>query len=218
MVLTCHKLRSMVEPCGTFKVVKGLGFYFFFGMFFCFSVWLAFPCVFHCFSFIFLTCPLFSVGFPWFSLFFHWFYFISSFFRCFPLVFLGFPCFFPLFCLHFPHFPLVFHLVFVSCLCSSIGFASFRYVFIGFIAFSSFLCAFLTLVFFHVFLLLVFSIGFLVLYCILLTVLLFLPWMCFIGFPVSLVVLHLPVYCGFFLHWFLFIVLTLFCCNLYGWC
>ena len=43
-----------------------------------------------------------------------------------------------------------------------------------------------------------FSIGFLVLYCILLTVVLFLPWMCFIGFPVSLVVLHLPVYCVFF--------------------
>ena len=57
-----------------------------------------------------------------------------------------------------------------------------------------------------------------VLYCIFLIVLLFLPWMCFIGFPVSLVFLHLPVYYGFFLHWFLFIVLTLFCCNLYAWC
>ena len=59
---------------------------------------------------------------------------------------------------------------------------------------------------------------FLVLYCIFLIVLLFLPWICLIGFPVSLVFLHLPVYCGFFLHWFLFIVLTLFCCNLYAWC
>ena len=59
---------------------------------------------------------------------------------------------------------------------------------------------------------------FLVLYCIFLIVLLLLPWICFIGFPVSLVFLHLPVYYGFFLHWFLFIVLTLFCCNLCGWC
>ena len=58
---------------------------------------------------------------------------------------------------------------------------------------------------------------FLGLHCIFL-VLLFLAWICFIGFPVPLIVLHLPVYCGFFKHWFLFIVLTLFGCNLYGWC
>ena len=40
--------------------------------------------------------------------------------------------------------------------------------------------------------------GFSVLYCMFLIVLLFLPWICLIGFPVSLVFLHLPVYYVFF--------------------
>ena len=75
--------------------IKGLDFFgdfflFFFGNFFCFPVWLAFPCVFHWFSFIFLTCPLFSIDFPCFSLVFHWFYFN---FLIFPLFSIGFPWF-----------------------------------------------------------------------------------------------------------------------------
>ena len=96
-------------------------FLFYFGIFFCFSVCLAFPCVFHWFSFIFLTCPLFFIVFP--------------------LVLLNFPNF-PLFSIGFPWFSLFFHCF--ACISSLFHrFASFRYVFIGLIAFSSFLCAFL---------------------------------------------------------------------------
>ena len=62
-----------------------------------FSVWLAFPCVFHWFSFIFLPCPLLSIGFPWFSLFFH----------CFACIFLTFPWFSIRFSLVVFVFPLV---------------------------------------------------------------------------------------------------------------
>ena len=87
---------------------RGLDFFWDLFFFCFFSVWLAFPCVFHWFSFIFLTCPcfpsvfrgfhcfsigftsfssfvlLFSIGFPWFSLFF---------FHCFACIFLTFPWF-----------------------------------------------------------------------------------------------------------------------------
>ena len=173
-----------------------LGFFLFFGLA-SFSlhfpfVFLHFPYlsfVFHRFSLVFIVFPFVLLHFPHFSVVFHRF----------SLVFLVFP----LFCLHFLTFP-------------SFCFVSLRFHWFDCIFIIS-LC-FFTLVFFHVFLLLVFSMVFLVLYCIFLIVLLFLLWICFIGFPVSLVFLHLPVYYGFFLHWFLFIVLTLFCCNLYDWC
>ena len=147
------------------------------------------------------------------------FFGLASFSLRFPLVFLHFPYLsfvfhrnslvfivFPLVLLHFPNFSVVFHrfsLVFqvfpLFCL-HFLNFPSFCFVSLRLHWFD---CIFIislyvyTLVFFHVFLLLVFSIVFLVLYCIFLIVLLFLPWICFIGFPVSLVFLHLPVYYGF---------------------
>ena len=110
--------HKMVPSYWTSHFSRGLGFFwgfflFFFGIFFCFPFWLAFPCVFHWFSFIFLTCPLFSIDFPCFSLAFHWFYFnflifplFSIGFPWFSLVFLGFPCF-SIVLLAFPHFSIV---------------------------------------------------------------------------------------------------------------
>ena len=117
---------------------------FFFWICFCFSVWLAFPCIFHWFS---LHFPSLSFVFHRFSLVFlvfplvllHVLHFCIVFHRL-SLVFLVFP----LFCLHFPHFPLVFHPVLVGCLCFFHWFC-FVSVFISFIAFSSFLCVCLLL-------------------------------------------------------------------------
>ena len=148
-----QKLGHVANDVAVSSYLKGawifLGIFFvFFWDFFCFPVWLAFPCVFHWFSFIFLTCPLFSIDFPCFSLVFHWFYFN---FLIFPLFSIGFPWFslvflvFPLFCLHFLTFPLF---CFVS-----LRFHWFDCIFIISLRF-------FTSIFFHVFLLLVFSMFF----------------------------------------------------------
>ena len=154
------------EVCGRFTGLNRAWIYF---------------CIFVVFIFVFfgLASFSFSIGFPSFS----------SLFLCFPLVFVGVPC-----------FSIVFPACSSLCLCFSfgfrwlslflsIGFAS-SYVFIGFLVFSWFLCVFI-LVFLHVFLFLMFSTGFWF-YCIFLSVLLFLPWICFIWFHLSLVVLHIP--------------------------
>ena len=59
-------------------------------------------------------------------------------------------------------------------------------------------------------------------YCIFLIVLLFLPWVCFICFPFLLAVVYtcswIFVFPLFFLHRFLFIFLTLPCCDIIGCC
>ena len=75
--------------------------------FFCFSVWIGFPFIFHQFSFIFLSfpcfllvflhCPHFFLVFHWFSLFSHQFSFICLTFCLFSIGFhwflIGFPSF-----------------------------------------------------------------------------------------------------------------------------
>ena len=137
--------EKLIEP-----TIRGLDFFwefflFYFGNFFCFSVWLAFPCVFHWFSFILLTClcfPSIFLGFHCFSIGFTSFSSFSVVFHRFSLVFLVFP----LFCLHFLTFP-------------SFCFVSLRFHWFDCIVIIS-LCVF-TLVFSNVFLLLVFSMGFL---------------------------------------------------------
>ena len=119
-----------------------------------FSVWLAFPCIFHWFSFIFLTFPLFSTSFCWFSfflqLFFPHFPSFSSLCLCFPSGFRWLSLSFHWFCFVFLIHVFICFLVFAISLCfyfscpscfpvSCVAQASF-----GFTAFSSlFFCFYL---------------------------------------------------------------------------
>ena len=162
----CFKQKKWQQQM-FFSTEKKVRIYFgiLLGGLFCFSVWLVFVCVCYWFSILVLIFSLFSIGFPCFWIF-----------HCFSCVFLTLP----LFSIRVSLVALVFPLVLLC----------FPYVFIGFLVFSWFLCVFIS-VFLHVFLLLVFSTGFWF-YCIFLTAILFLLWICFICFPLSLVVFHIP--------------------------